>query len=41
VNHVWVDGKMLLKDKQLTTLDTAELHHRATFWQQRIGTTGD
>lgn len=41
VNHVWVDGKMLLKDKQLTTLDTAELHHRATFWQQRIGTTGE
>ena len=41
VSHVWINGKMLLKDKQLTTLDTSELHHRAAFWQQRIGTTGN
>lgn len=41
VNHVWVNGKMLLKDKQLTTLDTIELHQRATFWQQRIETAGN
>jgi 5-methylthioadenosine/S-adenosylhomocysteine deaminase len=40
VSHVWVNGKMLLKDKKLTTLDTSELQHRAAFWQQRIGTTG-
>lgn len=39
VSHVWVNGKMLVKDKQLTTLDTLELYQRAMFWQKRIGVT--
>ncbi|MDP1559022.1 MAG: TRZ/ATZ family hydrolase [Nitrosomonas sp.] len=40
VSHVWVNGKILLKDRQLTTLDELELYHRATSWQQRIRATG-
>lgn len=39
VSHVWVNGKMLLEDKKLTTLDITELKHRASLWQQRIGAT--
>lgn len=39
VSHVWVNGNMLVKDKQLTTLDTLELYHRAMFWQKRIEVT--
>lgn len=37
VSHVWVNGKILLNDGQLTTLDKTELQHNAAFWQQRIG----
>ncbi len=37
VSHVWVNGKILLSEGQLTTLDKIELQHSATFWQQRIG----
>lgn len=36
VSHVWVNGKMLLDNKQLTTLDCFELQNRATYWQERI-----
>lgn len=39
VSHVWVNGKILLNDGQLTTLDKTELQQSAAFWQQRIGTT--
>lgn len=39
VSHVWVNGKMLLNDGQLTTLDKTELQHSAVFWQQQIGAT--
>ncbi len=36
VSHVWVNGKMLLNNKQLTTLDTMKLQRYATAWQARI-----
>jgi 5-methylthioadenosine/S-adenosylhomocysteine deaminase len=36
VSHVWVNGKMLLDDGELTTLSPSELKYRATFWQERI-----
>ncbi len=37
VSHVWVNGKILLNEGQLTTLNKTELQHNAAFWQQRIG----
>ena len=40
VSHVWVNGKMLLNDRQLTTLDEQELLQRAGFWQEQIGMKG-
>lgn len=36
VSHVWVNGKMLVDNKQLTTLNLHELQHRAAYWQQRL-----
>nr|WP_090332966.1 TRZ/ATZ family hydrolase [Nitrosomonas sp. Nm51] len=36
VSHVWVNGKILLKNKQLTVLDDAELHRRALYWEDNI-----
>ena len=36
VSHVWVNGKMLLQDKKLTTLDMFELINRAAYWHERI-----
>lgn len=36
VSHVWVNGKMLLQDGKLTTLDTKNIHYRAQCWQERI-----
>ncbi|PSJ16333.1 TRZ/ATZ family hydrolase [Nitrosomonas supralitoralis] len=39
VSHVWANGRMLLDDKQLTTLDQTELQYRTTIWQERIATT--
>lgn len=39
VSHVWVNGKMLLRDGELTTLDREELVHRAEFWREQM-TTG-
>ena len=41
VSHVWVNGKMLLNERQLTTLDEQELLHRAVFWQEQIGIKGE
>ena len=37
VSHVWVNGRMLLDNRKLTTLDITELRHRIMSWQQRIG----
>lgn len=39
VSHVWVNGKILLNNKQLMTLNSQELRYRANFWQERIATT--
>ncbi len=39
VSHVWVNGKMLLHDKELTTLDPVELQYRAAYWYERIAAT--
>ena len=34
--HVWVNGKALMEDRHLTTLDEAWLKQRANDWQKRI-----
>ncbi len=39
VSHVWVNGRMLLHDKQLTTLNPFELQYRTAYWQERIAST--
>ncbi|MBP6057843.1 MAG: TRZ/ATZ family hydrolase [Nitrosomonas sp.] len=39
VSHVWVNGRMLLKDKELTTLNSLELQYRTALWHERIVTT--
>ena len=39
VSHVWVNGKLVLDDRQLTTIDTHEVVARATYWRDRIGTS--
>lgn len=36
VSHVWVNGRMLLQDNELMTLNKFELQYRTTFWQERI-----
>lgn len=36
VSHVWVDGRCLLDDGRLTTLDENELLHTAHHWQEKI-----
>lgn len=37
VSHVWVNGKLLLDNRQLTTLNTKELAAKARYWQEKIG----
>ena len=37
VSHVWVNGKILMNDRKLTTLDQTEVIAKATEWQQKIG----
>jgi 5-methylthioadenosine/S-adenosylhomocysteine deaminase len=37
VSHVWVNGKLLLENRQLTTLNSKELAAKARYWQQKIG----
>jgi 5-methylthioadenosine/S-adenosylhomocysteine deaminase len=36
VSHVWVNGKILLKCGELTTLDERELLLRAEFWRGQM-----
>ena len=36
VSHVWVDGKLRLREGQLTGLDTADIAARAIFWRNKI-----
>jgi 5-methylthioadenosine/S-adenosylhomocysteine deaminase len=37
VSHVWVNGNLLLDNRQLTTLNTKELAAKARYWQEKIG----
>ena len=37
VSHVWVNGKMLLNEGKLTTLDEPELLRRTAYWREQIG----
>ncbi|MBX9916838.1 MAG: TRZ/ATZ family hydrolase [Nitrosomonas sp.] len=39
VSHVWVNGRMLLQDKELMTLNPVELQYRTAYWQERIAAT--
>jgi len=39
VSHVWVNGRILLEDKKLTTMNPSELQYRTAYWQERIATT--
>ena len=36
VSHVWVNGKLMLDDGNLTTLDTREIIAGAAFWRDRL-----
>ncbi len=36
VSHAWVNGELLLNDRQFGTLDTQTLKAKALYWQQRI-----
>lgn len=36
VTHVWVAGKLLLKQGQFTHLDADKIRHNAAYWGQRI-----
>ncbi len=36
VSHVWVNGKMCVENKQLTTLNLSDLGNRAVYWQERL-----
>jgi 5-methylthioadenosine/S-adenosylhomocysteine deaminase len=36
VSHVWVAGRALLRDGQLTTLDPEAIRAKATIWQERL-----
>ncbi|MEO8442230.1 MAG: TRZ/ATZ family hydrolase [Betaproteobacteria bacterium] len=38
VSHVWVNGRLVLDDRRLTTLDMPEIIARAAYWHDRIGT---
>ena len=39
VSHVWVNGELVLNDRELTTLDTREIIASAAYWHQRIAAT--
>ena len=36
VTHVWCNGKILLKERELQTLDIEKLKTNAASWQQKI-----
>lgn len=36
VSHVWVDGKTLMRERHLTTLNESEIKHKAVQWQKRM-----
>ena len=36
VSHVWVNGKLVLDERHLTTIDIQELNARTSFWHEKI-----
>ena len=36
VTHVWVEGRALLEERQLTSIDTMEIQAKARWWQKKI-----
>jgi len=36
VSHVWVNGKILLEERRLTTLDARDLAAKIAFWQTKV-----
>lgn len=36
VTHVWVEGRVLLEERRLTTIDTMEIQAKARWWQRKI-----
>ena len=38
VSNVWIEGKRLLKNRQLLTLDLDEVRQRCAYWHQRLST---
>ena len=36
VSHVWVNGRCLMKDRELISLNLSELEEKARWWQSRI-----
>ncbi|MDD5331124.1 MAG: amidohydrolase family protein, partial [Sulfuricella sp.] len=36
VSHVWVNGRLVLDERRLTTIDIRELNARTAFWQEKI-----
>jgi len=44
VSHVWVNGKLLLNDGELTTINRRQVQEQTQAWQQRLqqsNTQGD
>lgn len=39
VQHVWIAGKQVLKNRQTCTLNQAELIEKAQYWQQKLSQT--
>jgi 5-methylthioadenosine/S-adenosylhomocysteine deaminase len=37
VSHVWVNGKLLLDNRKLTTLSEKEAAAKARYWREKIG----
>lgn len=38
VTNVWIEGRRVLKDRQLTTLDESEIRARIRIWRERLKT---
>lgn len=36
ISHVWVEGRRLLKDRELLTLDAHEITEKAKLWRQKL-----
>ena len=36
VSHVWIDGKLRVKDREIIDLDSAELKAKARYWREKI-----